>query len=54
MSLEYEEHEGDEPSNAPELLSELTGCPKDDFEADGYEHPSLEELELVSSEEEEE
>jgi hypothetical protein len=49
MTLEYEESEDGEPSSTAELLSEMTGRPKEDFEADGYEHPSLDDLELVSN-----
>lgn len=54
MSLEYEGSERSGPSSTAELLSEMTGRPEDEFEADGYEYPSLDDLELVSSEEVEE
>jgi len=54
MSLEYENREGDGPSSAAEVLSEMTDRSEDEFEADGYDHPSLDELDLVSTEEEQE
>jgi hypothetical protein len=30
-----------------ELLADMTGRPKEEFEADGYPHPSLDDLEFV-------
>lgn len=54
MPLEYEKEEGGEPSSASEVLSEMTGRPREEFEADEFDHPSLDDLELVSKAESEE
>jgi hypothetical protein len=54
MTLEYEKREGEGPSSAAEILSEMTGRPVEAFEAAEYDHPSLDELKRVSSEEAEE
>lgn len=52
MSIEFEKKDGD--SGAAELLAELTGRPKEDFTAEDYEYPSLDQLERVPTDEEEE
>lgn len=54
MTLEYEKKEGDEPSSAAEVLAEMTGRPEEEFRADEFERPSIDELELVPTEEAEE
>lgn len=53
MTLEYEKKGGDEPSSAAEVLAEMTDRSEEEFQAEGYYHPSLEELEIVPKEKEE-
>lgn len=54
MTLEYEKRDGDEPSNAAEVLAKMTGRPATEFAAGEYEYPPLHELEVVSTEDVEE
>lgn len=52
MSIEFEKTDGD--SDAAEILAEMTGRPKDDFDAEDYEYPALDQLERVVTDEQEE
>lgn len=52
MTLESKGHDDGDYKNAADVLSAITGRPREEFDASGYEIPNFEEQELEIKDEE--